>query len=164
MAFGGSVLDAAIAAANNIHILDVRTRKVRDVPGSAGVFSPRWSPDGRYLLATTGDFQKLMIYDFTTAKWQVLANVEADYPRARAHWSRDGKCVYFNNAQAKNLPVYRVCLDNRKPEHIVDLSQAGTLAYGRFGWWTGLGPDDSILAARDIGSQEIYALDVKFPR
>lgn len=164
MAFGGSTYDAAITAANNIHILDLKTRKVRDVPGSAGVFSPRWSPDGRYLLATTSDFQKLMIYDFTTEKWQVLADVEADYPSARADWSRDGKCVYFNNAQAKTLSVYRICLDKRKPERIVDLSQAGTLAYGRFGWWTGLGPDDSILAARDIGSQEIYALDVKFPR
>lgn len=160
MAFGGSAFDAANSAANNIHILDVKTRKVRDVPGSAGLFSPRWSPDGRYLLGTTSDFQRLMIYDFTTGKWQVLADMEADYP----NWSRDGKCVYFNNAQAKNLPVYRVCLDNRKPEQIVDLSEAGNLAFGRFGWWTGLGPDDSILAARDIGSQEIYALDVKFPR
>ena len=29
--------------------------------------------------------------------------------------------------------------------------------------WTGLAPDGSILALRDISTQEIYALDVKFP-
>jgi hypothetical protein len=79
------------------------------------------------------------------------------------NWSHDGKCVYFNNPFDKTLPVYRICLNNRKLEHIVDLSQAGNLAQGRFGWWTGLGPDDSILGTRDIGIEEIYALDTKFP-
>jgi hypothetical protein len=29
--------------------------------------------------------------------------------------------------------------------------------------WTGLAPDGSILALRDIGTQEIYTLDVKWP-
>jgi hypothetical protein len=33
---------------------------------------------------------------------------------------------------------------------------------GRFGWWTGLGPDDSVLAIRDISIEEIYALDLNF--
>jgi hypothetical protein len=29
--------------------------------------------------------------------------------------------------------------------------------------WTGLAPDGSILALRDTSTQEIYALDVKWP-
>ena len=69
----------------------------------------------------------------------------------------------FNGHIQCDKPVYRFCLDDRKLEHIVDLSQAGTLAEGPFGWWTGIAPDDSILATRDIGIQEIYALDTKFP-
>ena len=32
-----------------------------------------------------------------------------------------------------------------------------------YGPWTGLAPDDSTLTLRDIGSQEIYALDWEEP-
>jgi hypothetical protein len=43
------------------------------------------------------------------------------------------------------------------------MAQAGPLAVGPGGWWTGLAPDGSILALRDTGTEEIYALDVKLP-
>ena len=39
------------------------------------------------------------------------------------------------------------------------LADYSKLAQGRFGWWTGLGPDDSLLTTRDISIQEIYSLD-----
>ncbi|MGH9615476.1 MAG: TolB family protein [Acidobacteriaceae bacterium] len=160
IAFAETFANSTISARNPLHILNLETHQVTDVPGSVGLFSPRWSPDGRYLVAITDDFQKLMLYDFAAHKWEVLANVGAAYP----NWSHDGKCVYFNGGDFKTLPIYRVCLVDRKLEHIVDLSSvAGRLAFGRFGWWTGLGPNNSILAARDIGTQEIYALDTKFP-
>jgi len=144
---------------NAINILDLRTRQVATLPDSAGLFSPRWSPDGRDLLAMTADYQKLVLYDFSTRKWEDLLKTPVAYP----NWSKDGKCVYFNNSFVKALPEYRICLNDRKVEHIVDLSEAGNLAQGRFGWWTGLGPDDSILGQRDISVEEIYALDTKFP-
>jgi Tol biopolymer transport system component len=143
-----------------IHILNLKTRHMTDVPGSEGLFSPRPSPDGRTLLAMSVYFDKLELYDFAERKWQELIKVQAEYPS----WTRDGKCIYFADTSSATQPVYRVCLDDRKVEHIVDLSQAGTLAEGPFGWWTGIAPDDSILATRDIGIQEIYALDVKFPQ
>jgi hypothetical protein len=61
------------------------------------------------------------------------------------------------------VPVNRICLADRRMQHVVDLRPAGELVYGRFGWWSGLAPDDSILELRDTSVQEIYALDVKFP-
>jgi Tol biopolymer transport system component len=160
MVYGGTSERARQSTKNNIHMLDLKTRQVTDLPRSAGLFSPRWSPDGRYLLAITGDYQKLVLYSFANHQWQDLLKMEADYP----HWTSDSKCIYFNQFTVKTLPAYRVCLADRKPQHIVDLSQGGTLVAGRFGAWTGLGPDDSILATRDIGIQEIYALDTKFPQ
>jgi hypothetical protein len=63
----------------------------------------------------------------------------------------------------KSLPEYRICLNDRKAEHIVDLSEAGNLAQGRFGWWSSRAPDDAILGTRDISVEDIYALDTKFP-
>ena len=56
-----------------------------------------------------------------------------------------------------------MCLNDRKVEHIVELAETGKLALGRFGWWSGLGPDNSILGVRDISVEEIYALDTHFP-
>jgi eukaryotic-like serine/threonine-protein kinase len=159
LAFGGYGFQAVASKENAIHILDLKTRKVTAVPDSVGLFSPHWSPDGRYLQADVGGTGSLMVYDFTLRKWEELFKPEADYP----NWSSDGKCIYFNRAQDPKLPVYRICLNDRRPEHIVDLAEAGKLALGRFGWWTGLGPDDSILGVRDISVEEIYALETHFP-
>jgi Tol biopolymer transport system component len=159
LAFGEDPFRIRGVKRNAIHILDLKTGNATDVPDSAEVFSPRWSPDGRYLVAMTADFEKLVLYDFPQRKWEDLVKMTTSYPS----WSHDGKCVYFNNAFEKALPMYRICLSDRKLEHIVDLSTAGRLAQGRMGWWTGLAPDDSILATRDIGIQEIYALHTRFP-
>ena len=159
LAFGGYGFQAMASKEDAIHILDLKTRKVTAVPGSVGLFSPHWSPDGRYLQADVGGSGSLMLYDFSLQKWEELFRPEADYP----NWSRDGKCIYFNRAQDPKLPVYRMCLNDRKLEHIVDLAETGKLALGRFGWWSGLGSDDSILGVRDISVEEIYALDTHFP-
>jgi Tol biopolymer transport system component len=158
LAISGEPFKLRASKENAIRILDLKTLQITALPDSAGLFSPRWSPDGRYLLAMTVDFKKLVLYDFNSRKWEDLETIPPGYP----NWSHDGKCVFFNNAFVKDLPVYRVCLNDRKPEKIVNLSDFGHLAQGRFGWWTGLGPDDSILAIRDISIEEIYALDLNF--
>lgn len=46
---------------------------------------------------------------------------------------------------------------------IANLTAAGNVALGRFGPWTGIAPDDSILVIRDISEEEIYALETKLP-
>ena len=160
LAYGYDSITVRQSKENALHTVDLKTRRVATLPDSARLFSPRWSPDGRYLLAMTADYQKVVLYDFSTRKWEDLVKMNnLSYP----NWSRDGKCVYFNDFSVKTLPEYRICLNDRKMEHIVDLSEAGNLAEGRFGWWTGLGPDDSILGQRDISVEEIYALETKFP-
>jgi Tol biopolymer transport system component/predicted Ser/Thr protein kinase len=157
LAIAGDPFLARTSKENAIRIIDLRTRQITALPDSAALFSPRWSPDARYMMASTADFQKLALYDFASKKWETLSDIPPSYP----NWSSDGKCIYFNNAFAKGLPVYRYCLSNRKAEPVVNLSDFGRLAQGRFGWWSGLAPDDSILATRDISIQEIYALNLQ---
>jgi len=53
---------------SQIRILDLTTQKVSTVSGSDGMFSPRWSPDGRYLAALSTISGWLMFYDFQTQK------------------------------------------------------------------------------------------------
>jgi Tol biopolymer transport system component len=53
----------------DISLLDLNTHQLSTIPGSSGLFSPRWSPDGRYLAALSSDFKNLMLYDFHEQKW-----------------------------------------------------------------------------------------------
>ena len=116
---------------------------------------PRWSPDGSYIAALSGDFNKLMLYDTASQSWSELASVTASYPE----WSQDGRAVYFVNFLDRRLPFYCVHLSDRKVEKVAEFAGYGRLSWGRWGPWTGLGPGDRPLAARDISLQEIYALD-----
>ena len=49
--FGGT----AVNAASVISILDLATHKVSALPGSQGLYSPRWSPNGRYIAGLSAD-------------------------------------------------------------------------------------------------------------
>jgi Tol biopolymer transport system component len=159
---GNSLVYAAgLGNDTQVQIINLKTREVTMVPGSVGLYSPRWSPDGRYLLALPMDASRIMLYDLNLHSWQQLTQgkVEAGYP----NWTPDGKCIYFNSFKEKGSPEYRICLGDRKIQHVADMAAAGNLVSGGVGGWTVLAPDGSILALRDSSTEEIYALDVKFP-
>ncbi len=158
--YGPSLNDAANGP-TALHIVNLKTRVVTAVPGSNGLFSPRWSPDGRYLLALTPIPYRLKLYDMSLHTWQDLTGeIGVSYPE----WTPDSKCVVFGFSKGTAKWEGRVCLADRKIQPIADMDANGKLVndIGSYGW-TGLAPDGSILALRDIGTQEIYALDVKWP-
>ena len=138
-----------------IQVIDLRTHRVSALPGSEGLFSPRWSPDGRYIAALPTSGDQLLLFDRTTAKWTELCKLLTGYPS----WSRDSKYIYFDSPQGE--PAFcRVRISDHKLERLVGLKNlrlAGTYA------WTGLAPDDSPLLLRDTGTQEIYALETQLP-
>jgi WD40 repeat protein len=146
--------------ATPIHILDLKTRGVSTVPGSEGLYHVRWSPDGRYLAAKTSDNTRMMGFDFKTGKWSEWAKIGLAYA---VNWSRDGNYLYFDSALGNEPAFYRLRVSDQKLERLVSLKELGRQAYGIDAPWTGLAPDDSPLALRDIGSQEIYALDWEAP-
>jgi serine/threonine protein kinase/Tol biopolymer transport system component len=159
LAFGKAMHSAMGSKENAIFTLELKTGKATAVPDSAGLFSPRLSPDGRYLAAIRANGQTLVLYDFVGRKWEDLVKTPVSYP----NWSRDGQSVYFDDSSQPSLPFYRVRVRNHKVEHLINLGDYGRLAAGRFGSWTGLAPDDSLLAVRDISVEEIYALDWQAP-
>ncbi|HVN82077.1 MAG TPA: protein kinase [Terriglobia bacterium] len=140
-----------------IRLLDLKTHQVSELPGSKGFFSPRWSPDGHYVVAMPPDSQKVMLFDFRTQKWTELASLSVGYPS----WSRDGKFVYFNLLSTQEPFILRIRISDRGVEKVVSLK--GLPGAGTYGPWVGLAPDDSPLVLRDNGTQEIYALDWEAP-
>jgi len=144
------------AANSTILILDVKTNQISTVPGSEGLFSPRWSPDGRYLIALPFASQSLMLFDFATQKWEEIAKISLGFP----NWSKNGDYVYFLHGE--NQPwAMRIRIRDRKLEQVADMKNFRQTGY--FNFWLGIAPDDSPLLLRDIGTKEIYALDWQAP-
>ena len=77
-------------------------------------------------------------------------------------WSRDGKYIYAKVPGERPPAIFRVRIIDHKLERMVSLESL-RLATGAFGLWSGLAPDNSPLVVRDVGTQEIYALDWEAP-
>ena len=72
MAFGRNVTGGPEDREITIQIADLETGQITPVPGSKGLFSPRWSPDGRHLVALSHDSLRLLLYDFASQQWRPL--------------------------------------------------------------------------------------------
>jgi len=66
----------ALQHESDIRILDLKICQVATIPGANGLFSPRWSPNGRYLPALDLEnvSQRLFVFDFQTGKWPELGH------------------------------------------------------------------------------------------
>jgi eukaryotic-like serine/threonine-protein kinase len=139
-----------------VHVLDLASSQVSSLPGSEGFYSPRWSPDGRYVSAFSADSKTLLLFDFQTKKWTELASGSLSW----LNWSHDGQYVYVLDFRGKNA-VVRIRVRDHKAEQVVDLRNLVTV--GRYGGWLALAPDDSPLLLRDTGSQDVYSVDWEAP-
>ena len=148
IAFGGAATDPNSA----IRVLDLSTHQVSTLPDSKGLFSPRWSPDGHYLIAMSFASGSLMLFDFASQKWEEIAKISMGFP----NWSKNGDYVYFLH-EADHPSVMRIRIRDRKIEQVADLKNFRQTGYWSI--WLGLAPDDSPLLLRDTGTQEIYSLD-----
>jgi Tol biopolymer transport system component len=59
-----------------IYRLDLKTRSASSIPGTEGLYSPRVSPDGRYISALTFRNTKLMLFDTNANRWSRLVEGE----------------------------------------------------------------------------------------
>jgi len=143
---------------DKVRILDPKTSSTTVLPESDGLFLPRCSPDGRYIVAATRDQQKLKLYEITTHKWTDLLVQDIGYPL----WSADSKYVYFDSGLSAELAISRVKISDRRVERVADIRHFNRVVQA---WvsWMGLTPEGSPLLMRETGSQEVYALDLEAP-
>jgi Tol biopolymer transport system component len=162
LAYAGAPWETGfIASSTSVHFLDLRTRQSSVLPDSQGLWSPRWSPDGRYIVAETVDSQELKLFDVRSRQWRSLVKL-SNAVVAYTAWSKDSRFLYFNAYGEKINGIYRAAVARRDgAELILDLrnvAHAETL-----GQWFTLDPKDSPLVLQDTSIGRIYALDVQYP-
>ncbi len=140
-----------------IQLLELETGRLSTVPGSEGLNSPRWSPDGRFLAALSHDASRLMLHDFTSGQWRVLLSSHTNW-WAWPTWSRDGRHLFVETGPT----CLRVGITDGRRETVARFTGLQR-AMSHFGTWAGVAPDGSVLALRNAGVNEIFALTWEVP-
>ena len=147
------------ASERDLRILDLETQKSTVVPGSQGMWSHRWSPDGKYLVALSHSAPgKLMLYNFAGNAWEELATGEG---MGWQSWSRDSKFVYTQDGDS----LVRISISSRTKETIASLQGFRSTAYLMDMWdqgWYGLAPDGRPITTRNAGLSDLYAFDLEY--
>ena len=140
-----------------LRILDLKTQKSTTVPGSQGFWSPRWSPNGKYLAALGTPNMTVGLFNFASQKWETLPTGSVGWPT----WSHDSRFVYVENLNEASL--VRINVADHSMEQVASLKGFLSTAYRLwdFGWY-GLTPDDRPITTRDTGIEEIYAFDLEY--
>jgi len=140
-----------------VRILELATRRTITLPHRPeGFWSPRWSPDGRYIAGLPAKRDNLSIFDLKTQQWKDLLRKGQN---GFLNWSKDSRFIYFLRTTDDRC-IYRVPISGGDEERIVDLKE-----FRNIGWypngWMGLDPTDAPLLLRDAGTDEIYALTLE---
>jgi Tol biopolymer transport system component len=136
-----------------IHILELSNHVLTELPDSQGLWSPRWSPDGRSLSALTIEGLRLKLYDFESKRWR-STEAEADN---NLTWSSDGKYIYFLSTIHDPVLLRLRAADG----HVDSLVNLKAYPYMDSSW-SGVAPDNSPLILRNSGGTEIYSLAVEY--
>ena len=160
LAFAGAPWVQAFAPHSTaIHLLDVASRRITTLPDSDGLWSPRWSPNGKYIVAETLDARGLMLFDVPSRRWIKIASL-GDPAIGYTAWSSDSRFVYYNAYTSGADEIHRVNVSTLAAERVIvidNLDEPEPL-----GRWFTLSPDNSPLLLRDTSIREIYALTLQY--
>ena len=151
----------AFADSKDIEVLDLQTHQVSVLPGSQGIFSPRWSPDGRFLVAVAQRLAKAGAFRFPDAKVDRLG--DPDHAVLVFLAGRATANIFTSTALIRTTsPTVGSKSERPSPKLIVSLKNLRRY-FGSVAILERPRPDGTPLFVRDISTQEIYALDVQLP-
>ena len=138
-----------------MYTFDLTTHRIARLPGSDGLWMPRWSPDGSFILGRSADSLSLFLFDVHRQTWRELSRGESF---GYANWSSDSRFVYV--LKRGNEPsIERIRVSDGTTEAVASLTGVRQTGF-RNAVWTGLTPGDDPLILRDVGTEELYSLNV----
>jgi Tol biopolymer transport system component len=142
-----------------LRTINVQSGETKSIPDSAVVFEAYWVSQDRLVGPTIkAGVPRLVSFDFKTQKWSDVSTGAFQH----LVQSIDGKYLYYTTGQ-DDADLMRIRLNDRHAEKIASLKDFHPLVGESIGSWMGVAPDGSVLLTRDIGSQEIYSLSVRWP-
>jgi DNA-binding winged helix-turn-helix (wHTH) protein/Tol biopolymer transport system component len=150
---------AGSAPEEPITVVNLGTGQPSVFPGSQGMRNMHWSPDGRFLAASSDDTKTLYIFNAASQNWIRAASARSI---ARMEWSRDGHYLYFQDILDAEESVFRLNAETLASERVLNFSKllrAGAVRCG----FEGVAPDGSFLGSIRRSALDIYAIDVDLP-
>jgi Tol biopolymer transport system component/DNA-binding winged helix-turn-helix (wHTH) protein len=139
-----------------IYLLNLQTRKVTEIPNSTGLFSPRLSPDGRYIAAMRLDQKALLLFDRVQQRWTTLTNHGVGDPA----WAHDGRSLFFQDFLEKGKPIYRIAVPDGEPKSVATIANLLPTAATDYRL-IGLAPGDLPVVSVYTSTVNLYSVDLK---
>ncbi len=143
------------SGSHTIAVFNIHNQKTETLPLSQGFFSPRWSPDGKWIAALSLDQKQVMLFDVARQSWAALALTSAADPV----WSSDSKSIYVHAFMADKQPILQIAVPGGQMQIVAstDDFHAGKPANYFFG---GMTPDNMPLVQPRVGTGNLYRLDL----
>lgn len=136
----------------SIRIIDIATRQISEMPGSAGYSFPSWSPNGKYLVAMAQNPSRMMLYTAATKTWRELKRF--DIPWGYWTWSRDGESLYMALVDDER-GMYRLTVPEGKWEKLGAMGRVSARDEDAF---VSLAPNGQPAIMSHLGAAHAYAL------
>jgi len=146
-------------APRGIYLIDWKTQRTQKIPGSEGLTSPMWSPNGKYFIAKTVDEHAILLFNPRTQRWNEIVN---DRALSGVTWSKDSSYLYFQKFLTPGQPVFRMRMRDLKAEQMLSFESELTSGVEAC-VLLGLAQDGSLLIRLKRAGSHVYALDLELP-
>lgn len=129
-----------------LYLFDRQSGHSEKIPGTDGLYSPIWSPDGRFLSATDAATDGLLLVDLNSSKRTPIAG-----PVSWSTWSADSQYIYF--VKLGFNWISRVHVPDGREEKVLEVPFRAI-------WPFKLTPDGSLILLREQGRYDVYSLSL----
>ena len=137
-----------------VHKIELANGRESIVPGSEGLGTARWSPDGRLIAALDSVKHRVMLFSESTRQWKELAlGVNGN----DLSWSTDSKSLFAGRHAGDQPEIIRIDIFDGKITTALDMSELSRLQ-GRFDSWFAIGPGNAIILSREMSTNEIFSI------
>lgn len=140
-------------------LVDFATRRAQAIPGSGHMSASRWSPNGRYISATSDDQTQLKLWDVATGQWRTIATGAA---LGIALWSPDSRYLYYQDLLGPGEAVWRYEVARGRIGRVADFSEVLHAGVSRCAL-VGITPDGSPIVGFNRSALDLYAARVTWP-